>query len=367
MKLVAEKSALSSALSKAVRAVGRSGWGPAVAALLVEATEGGLSVTGTDGDLRIRVAVDGVTVHQPGTVAVPGKLLADLAKAAPGETVTLEVTADDTLAVVSGRMRSTLHLTDADDFPIARDLGDSPAATVSTTALFGAITQVASSAADDQSRPMLTGVLCESRSDGMRLIATDSYRLSVAELPKVGFASEDQIIVPARALSEAARLFDDEAEVTVTLSRDAVVFSSPTATLHSSLIQGAYPAYQTLVDGATKGATGSLSFDVAAMTAAVKRVALVCDSTTPVRLGLSPDGIAVSAARSEIGTADEKVDGNYTGPEMAIGLNPRYLLESLEAIGAGTVTVALSDDIKPLLLRPSDDDTFVTLLMPVRL
>lgn len=364
MKLSVGKTDLLGPLSKALRAVGRSGYGPVVSCLLLEAYADGVRVTGTDGDLRITAVIEGATVDEPGSVAVSGKLLTDLVKAAPADVVKLEVV-EESLTVASGRMRSSLRLTDAEDFPIGRTLkGDT--AEIGTSALFGAIGQVAPSASDDSARPILTGVLCESSSDGMRLVATDSYRLSVKELPKVAFAEADSVIIPARALEEAAKLFEGDEALSVTLDRDAVEFANDAASLRTNLIQGAYPNYQTLLGGVASEKT--VSFDVEAMTHAVKRVSLLCDTTTPIRLALSSSGVAVSASRSEVGQADDVVDNsNYEGPDTTIGFTPRYLLDALDAIGSGTVTMALSEPFKPVLLQSAGDDTYSCLLMPVKL
>ncbi len=365
MKLSVGKTDLLGPLSKALRAVGRSGYGPVVSCLLLEAYADGVRVTGTDGDLRITAVIEGATVDEPGSVAVSGKLLTDLVKAAPADVVKLEVV-EESLTVTSGRMRSSLRLTDAEDFPMGRTLkGDT--AEIGTAALFGAIGQVTPSAAEkNDTRPILTGVLCESSSDGMRLVATDSYRLSVKELPKVAFAEADSVIIPARALEEAAKLFEGDEALSVTLDREAVEFANDAASLRTNLIQGAYPNYQTLVDGVVSEKT--VSFDVEAMVAAVKRVALLCDTTTPIRLALSSSGVAVSASRSEVGQADDVVDNsNYEGPDTTIGFTPRYLLDALDAIGSGTVTMALSESLKPVLLQSAGDDTYSCLLMPVKL
>ena len=369
MKIKSDRDSLLPSLTKALRAVGKGGsYGyRGLSGLLLEATETGVWVTGQDGDLLVRSWAS-VDVVEDGMVLVPGRLLVELVKSSPAGDLTIEEESGE-VVIAAGRGQSRLSLLDQDELPAARPV-TGPEAIVSAPALLDGIRRVTASACTDPNRVALTGVLCQARTDGIRLVATDSFRLAVTDLPSAAafLGNDEKALIPARALSELGRLLPTVEGVGVRVDKTAAVFAAGDSRLQTTLIEHDYPAYEQLL-ATMQSPTGVLSVDVGVLSNAVGRVALVAgDINQPVRCALRTDHLTLSADTADVGAASEEVEVSYAGPDMAVGLNPGYLIDGLEAIGTGTVEMGVTEPTKPIVLRPAHEpERFTYALMPIRL
>ena len=221
-------------------------------------------------------------------------------------------------------------------------------------------------ASGEDSRPILTGVLMAAEAGGLRLVATDSYRLAVRDLEGVGILGEgEKVLVPSRALNELQRLLGSATtEVSLRLGAHDATFSTGPVTLVTRLIEGEFPNYRQLIPSAYPN---RLVVGREALGDAVRRVKLLArDATTPVRLALRPDGVELTVITTDWGTATEDVDAKYEGAEMTVAFNPTYLVDGIEAMTSDEVTLDTLDPLKPATLRPVDAGDYLYLLMPVR-
>ncbi|MDE3205300.1 MAG: DNA polymerase III subunit beta, partial [Acidobacteriota bacterium] len=235
-----------------------------------------------------------------------------------------------------------------------------------------ALRQVTRAASSEESRPILTGVLMAAEDGGLRLVATDSYRLAVRDLPGVGVLGEGQkVLVPSRALNELLRLLGSaDGQVSLRLGAHDATFGigpgGPEAgiTLTTRLIEGEFPNYKALIPA---NYPNRLIVAREALLDAVRRVKLLArDATTPVRIALRPNGIELTVITTDWGTATEDVDAKYEGAEMTVAFNPNFLIEGVEAVTGDEVALDTLDALKPATLRPIDSDAYLYLLMPVR-
>ena len=220
-------------------------------------------------------------------------------------------------------------------------------------------------ASTDDARPILTGVLIAAEGDGLRLVATDSYRLAVRDLPgRGGLLSESQqVLVPSRALNELARLLDDEGEVQVRLGERDASFEVGGVTLTTRLLEGEFPNYRSLIPSAHPN---RLSVSRHELLDAVKRVRIMAKDATPVRLVQQADSLELIAVSQELGQAHEAVDATYDGTELTVAFNPQFLCEGIEVTGGDEITLESVDALKPALVRSAENENFLYLLMPVR-
>ncbi|MDQ6781932.1 MAG: DNA polymerase III subunit beta [Actinomycetota bacterium] len=363
MKLRCERDVLVDALSTAGRAVaGRSG-APVLSGIRLEVSGNDLRVTGTDLDLTIEVAVT-VNGDGDGVVVAPGRLITDIARALEPGAVVLEVD-DEDLRITSGRSQFRVHTHPAGEFPrIPQPSGAS--VTLPAEGLAEALRQVTRAASGEDSRPILTGVLMAAEADGLRLVATDSYRLAVRDLGGVGVLGEgEKVLVPSRALNELQRLLGSAStDVALRLGAHDATFSTGPVTLVTRLIEGEFPNYRQLIPASYPN---RLVVGREALADAVRRVKLLArDATTPVRLALRPDGVELTVITTDWGTATEDVDAKYEGAEMTVAFNPTYLVDGIEAMTSDDVTLDTLDPLKPATLRPVDAGDYLYLLMPVR-
>jgi len=363
VKFRCERDLLFDALSVAGRAVSTRGTSlPVLSAVLFETTEDSLILTGTDLDLTIQVVVP-VVVTESGLAAIPARLITDIVKAVQQGAVTIE--SDEHEARVSaGRSQFAVRTLDAEEFPRITPV-ENYTATLPSAELADALKQVVRAASADDARPVLTGVLLSAENDGLRLVATDSYRLAIRDVAGANvLQAEQSVLVPSKALGELGRLLGGTEEVRVALDEREITFSIGGTRVSSRLIEGQFPDYRPLIPATYPN---RLRLDRDVLLEAVRRVKLlVRDTTTPVRLALRADGVELTVVSQEIGQATEDVEAKYEGDAITVAFNPAYLIDGLEAVPPGDVLIETIDALKPATLKVDERSDFLYLIMPVR-
>ena len=351
------------ALSVAGRAVSTRGTSlPVLSALYFQVADDQLTVTGTDLDLTTQVKIS-VVVSEPGEAAIPARLITDIVKAVQPGAVTIE-SDENEARVGAGRSQFTVRTLDADEFPRITPV-ENFTATLAASDLSDALRQVVRAASADDARPVLTGVLLSAENDGLRLVATDSYRLAVRDVPGTQILQADQsVLVPSKALAELGRLLTSTDEVRVALDEKEITFAIGDTRVSSRLIEGQFPDYRPLIPASYPN---RLRLDRDVLLEAVRRVKLlVRDTTTPVRMALRADGIELTVVSQEIGQATEDVEAKYEGDAITVAFNPAYLIDGLEAVPPGDVLIETIDALKPATLKVDESSDFLYLIMPVR-
>jgi DNA polymerase III subunit beta len=336
---------------------------------MVVADDKGIELLATDLESSVRLRADG-TVEETGRVLVPARLMLDVARMAPGDALTCELDRASQSAVVRSNTSTVrLRLLREEDFPRIPELGDGSDIVLPGPAFVGAVNQVARAASRDETRPLLTGVLLQA--DGARLhaVATDSYRLAVKEVALGGeLAHALQVTVPVRALTEAARLAQQEgaSEVKVGTTDHQITFSVANMLLASRLIDGHFPDYRQLLPEATEH---ELRFSTAELVDVVRRVGLVAQKNTPLRFAFKDGELTVSARTPDIGEASETIPSEFRGEPLEIGFNPTFMRDGLESVGSPGLVLKLVSPLRPGVIEAegSDDGEFLYLVMPVRL
>ncbi|HUF33666.1 MAG TPA: DNA polymerase III subunit beta [Acidimicrobiales bacterium] len=362
MKFRCERDVLVEALGTATRAVSSRGGALPVLSGVRAVLEGDrLTLTGSDLDLTITVDVT-VSGQSDGVAVVPARLAGDIVRALEPGAVHVEVEAEEA-RISSGRSQFSVRLLPADDFPRVADApGDE--VTLDAAALADALRQVVRAASHDDARPILTGVLMAAEGDGLRLVATDSYRLAVRDLPGATVLREGQaVLVPSRALGELTRVLGGAEQVTLRLGERDATFEVGAVRLTTRLIEGEFPNYRQLIPSAHPN---RLTVGREPLLDAIRRVKLLAREATPVRITLRPDGIELTAVTQDVGQASEDVDAKYEGAEMVIAFNPEYLAEGIEAVSGDEVTLETIDGLKPAVVRSVESQDYLYLLMPVR-
>lgn len=362
MKFRCERDVLVEALGSAGRAAaGRGTSLPVLAGVRVELTGDSLRLTGTDLELTISVVVE-VSGSGDGVAVLPGRLASDIVRALPAGSVEVEVS-DEQARISAGRSEFSLRVLPAEEFPRVAEAAGEPV-TLASAELATALNQVVRAASNDDARPILTGVLLASEAGGLRLVATDSYRLAVRDLPGTSVLAEgQQVLVPSRALHELARLLATGDTLTVRLGERDASFEVGGTRLTTVLIEGEFPPYERLIPQAQPN---RLTVGREALLEAVRRVKLLAREATPVRLAMSDDGLELVAVTQDVGQAHESIDAKFEGSELTVAFNPEYLLQGVEVAPGDEVAIETVDALKPALLRAPEHPDFLYLLMPVR-
>jgi DNA polymerase-3 subunit beta len=329
--------------------------------LRITAGSDGLELIGSDLEITNRVQVP-ADVEEPGVAVVP-KLIGEIVRRLEPGPVTVSVTGDE--AVISaGRFTTSLRLKPAEDYPrLAPSDGDG--VTLEAALFAAALRQVVRAASKDDLRPILTGVLLAAHGGGLRLVATDSYRLAVRDLRGVSMLSEGQrVLVAAKGLAEVQRLAGD-GQIEVVLRERDVVFRTTRAEVTARLIEGEFPNYEQLIPS---GYPNRLTVPREAFVEALDRVQIVGQNreNAAVRLSMSADGLELSMSAQDVGNAQESVDAKFEGSELTVAFNPTFLRDGIDAVETAEVALETIDPLKPATLRSADGGDFLYLLMPVR-
>lgn len=360
MHIRADRDDIAEAFRRAHRAVGVKTSLPILQGLLCKAAGSELHVTGSDTEITVRTAVE-VDVKEEGAFVVPGRFMTDAIRRMPEGAVTIR-SEDGEIELAGNGPRFTIRPLSLEDYPDLPETDLTGAVDVDGELLVAAIGQVTMAASSDAARPILTGVLVESSEAGLRLVATDSYRLAVRDLPEVPL--EGSGLVPARGLRELSRTVAAP-QIQVALQERQAVFASGRGSLSIRLIEGTFPNYRQLLpqDYPNKVVVGKEAF-----LEAVGRAALVAEDHIPVRLKLAEGGVQMSVSRRDVGGENELVVGDYEGEadEVDIAFNARYLREGILATDGERIRMEVVDSFKPSVVRVPGDEYFLYLLMPVR-
>ena len=321
-----------------------------------------LTLTATDRELTITMRLT-VAGAGDGVAVVTAKLASEVVRSLdPGA---VNVTVDqEGIHIDSARSKFSLQTMGAEDFPQVAALDGDPVV-LEADSLQTALRQVVKAASSDESRPVLTGVLLSAEQEGLRLVTTDSYRLALCDLPGLEVLGSDQnVLVPSRALQEVIRLLGDVEQVSVRFSEREASFSVGAVTISTRLIEGEFPSYQGLIPShqpnrLTIGREGFIN--------AVRRVRLMALDSTPIRLDMSAAGLELSATTQDVGQAREQLDAAFEGEDLTVAFNPEYLLDGAEAAPGEEIVLHTVDALKPAVIRTSESEQFLYLLMPVRI
>src|SRR3954454_6509469 len=384
LRITCSKSELVQGLTLVGRAVSSRTAIRILSGILLEANGDELRLAATDMELSLRAAVP-AQVEGDGAVVLPGRTLVDIARLLPGDDVTIEHRATESVVhVTSGAASYTLHTYNAEDFPRLPELTEAETFTVEREALLETIGRVARAASRDEARPVLTGVLVQFAGDKLVMAATDSYRLAVKEtalasaaadvgarVPRLAVketaldaaAPELEAIVPSRALQELARIPGDGDEIAVGVQENQVLFSAGGVWLTTRRIDGQFPNYRQLLPETFEH---ELTISRVELLDVVRRAAVMIQRATPLQLRFADGEVTVVARTHEVGESQESMPVAYSGEPLEIGFNAEFLKEGLQAGGGDDVRMKLISPLRPAILTDEADD-FTYLVMPIRL
>ncbi|MGC8509786.1 MAG: DNA polymerase III subunit beta [Acidimicrobiales bacterium] len=364
MKFRSERDLLVEALAAASRVVSSRLVG-ATSGILLSLTGNSLSVTGTDLDITVRTSIDVIGIED-GSVVVPSRLIVDAIRSLEAGAVTVSGS-EESVDVSLGRARFSLRTFSVMDYPKLPPLTGVLTSVPARELLLG-LSQVVRAAATDDARPLLTGVLFTTDHDSLRLIATDSYRLAVRDVPGVkGFTDSYDILVPARALQELQRVAGtptDDAQIGVTLTEADISFVVGRTSIASRLIDGNYPSVLQLIPASYPN---QLRIAKDTLLVSLRRTRLLAkDATSSVRLTMRDKNVEIRTQSHDTGDVEDNVDADYQGEELTIAFNPNFLIDGVEAVLGDEIVLELSDSVRPAMVHGVDDERFRYLLMPVR-
>jgi DNA polymerase III subunit beta len=321
----------------------------------------------TDMEIGLRVPLAAEMSH-PGAAVLPGRLLLDVVRSLPADELTMELrSSEQDVELICGPSTFHLRMLRAEDFPTLPGPTPETRVTLPREAFVQTVARVARSASRDETRPVLTGILMSASGQELRMVATDSYRLSVKETAlEAPLQGSIEANVPARALAELARIAQQAKgdSLAVSVGQNQVVFELDDVVLSSRLIDGQFPNYRQLLP---ESVDHELRLATAEVADVVRRISLLAQKNAPLRLSFSDGTLTVSAQTPDIGGASEAIPVPFHGDPFEIGFNPEFLRDGLESVESDELVLKLISPLRPGLIESPDSGDFVYLIMPIRL
>ena len=363
LHITCSKDDLVQALGVVSRAVSTRTSVQILSGILLEAQGSELRLAATDMELSLRATLT-AQIEGDGSIVLPGKTLADIARLLPADEVTIEhKPAESVVHVISGTASYTLHTYNPEDFPRLPELDSVTTFAVEREPLLETIHRVARAASRDESRPVLTGILVQFTAGMLVMAATDSYRLAVKQTTLEGAVPELEAIVPARALQELARIATSGDEVEVGVHENQVIFTTSGVWLTTRRIDGQFPNYKQLLPEAFEY---ELTVPRIEFLDVVRRAAVMIQRSTPLQIRLAEGELTVIARTHEVGESKESMPIGFTGDTLEMGFNADFLRDGLESLEGDDVRVKLISPLRPAVIQGEGDD-FTYLVMPIRL
>ncbi len=368
MKLSLSSAELLAQLQTATRVASTRSAVQALSGVMIAAeTDAGPELRATDMEIGLRVPL-AAEVARPGSAVLPARLLLDVTRSLAGDRVSLELrSAEQDVELICGASTFHLRTLRAEDFPAFPSPAADTRVALPSGAFVHTVSQVARSASRDETRPVLTGIQISASGQELRMVATDSYRLSVKqtalEQPLLGSLEAN---VPARALAELVRIAQQAPadSLAVSVGQNQVVFELGDVLLSSRLIDGQFPNYRQLLPESVEH---ELRLSTTELTDVVRRISLLAQKNTPLRLGFEEGELTVSAQTPDVGEASESIPVPFHGSTFEIGFNPDFLRDGLQSVESDELVLKLISPLRPGLIESPEQGDFVYLIMPIRL
>ncbi len=341
---------------------------PVLANILVETTERGIKLSGTDLDIAVSTEVQ-ADVESPGAVTIPAKKLSEIARELPPSPVKIAAVGEQRIMLECGRSRFKLLGLPRDEFPTFPNVSFAESWRIKSGELQKLISHTAFAVSTEESRPILNGVLWELKPEVMAMVATNGHRLAKMEISvESKVTSAQELIIPPKALEQVRRLFPAEEELEIARGENHIGFRSPFTAVFTRLIEGPYPNYELVIP---RDNDRVAVVDKAALISALKRMSVVAsDQTHRIRLSFNTGMLKFSVQTPDLGEAQDELPIRYTGDQLDIGFNASYLLEILRYIPTDEVKLTLKAPERAATLEPegwSDSASYLCLVMPLRL
>lgn len=365
MKIEVKTEILQKKLSLLNHAISTKSQLPILLNILIEVKGENLILSSTDLEIGITTVIKS-TVSEEGSVTAPAKTFFELINSFTSDDVTLEVK-DKTLTVTTKNSTSSFQTLPVEEFPKLYQEKGEKIATFPTDSIHKEFESVLFSSSTDTTRPALSGVLVKAEDEGLLLVATDGYRLSLKHSPTKVDDQSLSLIVPSRVFREVVSLKDEGKTVDVYIAKDQnqILFEQGDTLLVGRLIDAEFPPFEKIIPQDHSTVT---SFDKDELLKAVKMCSIFArESANIIKFTLKKDSIIVSSQTPSLGENTVTVDSKLTGEENEIAFNARYLLDVLTHLSYDDLTFEMTGPLNPGVFKIQGDTSYLHLIMPIRI
>jgi DNA polymerase-3 subunit beta len=369
MKLEIEKSELMNLIGRTQNIVEKRNTMPVLVNILLEADQNQLKVFATDLEVSLTDIVK-CKVSQPGKVAVSAKSLFEIAKELSEGSINLTKKENNWLEIKQGKYHSKIVGISAEEYPIFPTYSGNGFIKIESEELKDMIDKTIYSVSNDETRYHLNGVYFEQKGElGYTMVATDGHRLSLVtkKLLSSKMISQGQgVIIPRKGLHEIKKLLEGLGGVfEIAIEGSQLIVRSNSTTLMIRLIEGKYPNYQQFIP---QKLMQKVKINRESFLTSLKRVSLLANhKSKAVTLSLSSGKMEIASNNPEMGDAKEEIDVDYSGKDLKIGFNAKYITDVLSAIHSEEVDFEMNDQLSPGIMKPHNDSNYTCVVMPMRI
>lgn len=364
MKFSVNQSELNNALAVVIKGSSNRSTLSILGGVYIKASNNAITLQTTNLELSIKLMVSAL-VDEPGEVVVPAKLFMDIVKSLPDVAVTIE-SQDLQTYVFCNNATFSLKTLNPLDFPAFPEIDVDQKASFPFKAFSSMVKSTAKIVSRDESRAILTGVLINQTGSTLRMVSTDSYRLAVTETElERSIPSEFEAVISGAFLQDIASLPVSDNDIVLALNNNQIIITYQNITFINRRIEGTFPNYKQLLSDNYKT---RVTLPTSDLTDAVRRVSLLSNKVSPVQINVDSEAniVTLTTTSQDIGNAQEVVMGEVEGEPVDIAFNYLFVLDGLNAIKSNTLYLDLFGAMKPGILRATDDQNFLYLIMPVR-
>lgn len=363
MKFTCEKNKLQEAISIAQKAVTGKSTMPILQGILLNAEQNTLTLIGSDIDLSIETKIN-INVEESGKVVVDAKLFGEIIRKLPNSIVEIKTVENNCIEITCNKSKFTLVHLDSNDFPSLPEIDEDKIFTINQKTLKNMIKGTIFAIAQDETRPILTGVLFEAKEKKLNLVAIDGYRLAMrSEIVD----NEDTIsaVIPGKTLNEVVKILEEEGDVNITFTSNHILFNLGFTKVISRLLEGEFIKYNSIIPE-------EFNLQVVAKKAelleSIERASLVAKdgNTNLIKLNIEDD-IMLITSNSQLGNVREEINIILQGQPIQIAFNSKYLIDVLKIMDQEEIVMDFSSSISPCIMKNKENNNSIYLVLPVRL
>lgn len=365
MKFIVLQSNFAKALSQVSRIVSARTTLPVLSNILIEAKKGKIQLSATDLEVAITSQATG-KIEEEGSITIPARLLSDYVVNNTDESI--EFSCENTLlSLKSERFEATINGINSEEFPTIPSTPQESYCNIEKEKLISSLKRVLIAPANDETRPVLTGILFQFKENILTLAATDSYRLAEVKINIDQKVEDKGFIVPARTMNEAIRIMSSTDVETIMISptENQISFKIGDTKLVSRLIEGSFPPYTQIIPSSSKI---KVSANYTELMSALKMSALFAkDSANNIKVKTGKDELIIKSMASQTGSANAKVSAQIEGGEIEIAFNVRFLLDVLQVISGDIIVFEFNDPASPGLIKSAKNEDYIYIVMPLKI
>ena len=361
MKLIINQKNLKQAISLIEKVVSKNISLPILSNILLKTENGRLRLSATNLELGINTLI-GVKIEEVGEIAIPARIFSDFINTVQDEKITL-VTKNNTLTINTDHYKTSILGFDSKDFPIIPKIKSETIISIPTSTLKNALMKVLDSMAVSETRPELAGIFIQIKNNQCVLVSTDIFRLAEVTIP-IKATDSTSIILPRNTVTELVRMCSDvEGDIQIKYTDNQVAFIAEDIELVSRVIDGTYPPYKNVIPDKF---ISRVLIKRNELENNIRLAGLFASSISDVKIACSEDKLTITARNSDKGEIETNVSAVLKNEPFELSLNYRYILDGLKNMPGNDVIIEFTGAGSPLVMRPSDDKSFVYLIMPLR-